>query len=94
MWLIDKLFGVKGVQKVGKKDEVHTIIHEEREEVEEDWDEVLQDCVVRLDKLERAVVKLYKRQGNGRPPKVLDQETPQDNTVIIAGRPYNISRKT
>lgn len=34
----------------------------QEEEIEQDWREVLAECVVRLDTLESQVAKLYKRQ--------------------------------
>lgn len=49
-----------------------------KEELPKEWGEILSECVVRLDVLDRQVAKLYKRQqGKG----ILVQDSPKEDNV-------------
>ena len=65
MEIIDKI--LKKEKEVPKK-----------EEIPKDWHEILSDCVVRIDILERQIAKLYKRQ-QGKAPTMQNPEVMYEN---------------
>lgn len=82
MRLFDKVKVFLGAKKQIKE-------QEDEFDIDDDWLDVLQECVVRLDSLEKSVAKLYKRQSPGRPPNN-DVANTDTGVVMIGGKDYKV----